>query len=83
MTSRILKIILPIELITLDNLRTIQKITETKVIPVVSNNIVIVNFEFKMSLNKLNTIAIKISKEFDCELFSIFQNSRSCTINYI
>lgn len=80
MTSRILKLIIPVDLITPKTLETIRKVTESTKVSVEYHNTVVVDFGYGVSLNKLNTFAIKISKEVCCELYSITQNHYNCTV---
>lgn len=82
MTSQSLRIRLPIDLLTAENLKKIEQIMKVDKEPKLYDKTVVVKFPDKRSLNQINVLAIKLSSELNVDLFSIFQSQYECIVTY-
>lgn len=82
MTNNSLRILLPFDLLTVENLNKIKQTIGVHSEFTICSKMIIVKFPNKRSLNDINILAIKLSSELNVELFSIFQNQYECTITY-
>ena len=82
MTSRILKLVMPVDAIGGQTLENIRKLTGTEKVTVEYSNTIVIVFGYDLSLSKLNSYIIMISQEVGRELYSIFQNPSNCTATF-